>query len=97
MSDESKLRDQVDRGERARLLRDELKTARQALEKDCFEAFRRSDVHDDNGRTMCRLYLKVLDDVFERFERFIVTGEAAHKEIVSLKDPSRLRRLLNVR
>lgn len=88
-----KLRAQVDRGEAARVALAELEKAFAALERDCFNAFKASDIHDDSGRKTCRLYLKVLDDVRMRFTVAVRTGEAAHKELVRIKNPSKLKRV----
>jgi hypothetical protein len=93
---DDKLRSQVDRGENARLVLAELAKAFDALEKDCFAAFKQSDIHDDAGRTTCRLYLKVLDDVRTRFNVAVRTGEAAHKELVRLKDSSTLKKVFRL-
>ncbi len=94
---EAKLRDQQDRGQRAQAALKELEDAFQALEADCFDAFRRSDIHDDDGRRTCRLYLRVMDDVRQRFQTAIVQGDAARKELVRLKDPSKLSRMIHGR
>lgn len=96
MTDE-KLRDQLDRGQRSALCMQELTKAMEALERDCFDAFKRSDIHDDRGRTTCRLYLKVLEDVRIRFTTAITTGEAARKELIRVKEPSKLRSILSGR
>ena len=96
-SHEAKLREQADRGANAEMVLRELDAAFKQLEERIFSTFRESDVHDANGQKMCRLYLKVLDDVISRFKQFVRTGEDAGKELVRLKDPSRLRRFLNVR
>lgn len=93
MADDQKLRSQVDRGETARMVLAELAKAFEALEKDCFDAFARSDVHDDAGRKTCRLYLKVLDDVRGRFELAVRTGKAEHKKLTSIKQPNLLKRV----
>jgi hypothetical protein len=88
LADEAKLRSQVDRGETARVVLRELEGAHKALEQQCFETFRSSEIHDDEGRKACRLYLKVLDDVVSRFAYFVTTGEEAHKELIRLRDPN---------
>jgi hypothetical protein len=93
---DDKLRAQVDRGETARLVLAELAKAFDALEKDCFNAFKQSDIHDDAGRKTCRLYLKVLDDVRTRFTVAVRTGEAAHKELARLKDSSTLKKVFRL-
>lgn len=95
MSDD-KLRAQIDRGTTASIVLAELTKAFTALEEDCFKAFKASDIHDDAGRKTCRLYLKVLDDVRTRFTVAVRTGEAAHKELVRLKDPNLMKKVLRL-
>jgi hypothetical protein len=89
---ESKLTAQVDRGATAQIVLRELDAAFKALEEQCVAVFRQSDMHDDVGRRSCRYYLRVLEDVRDRFKHFVRTGEDAHKELVRLKDPHPVRR-----
>lgn len=96
MSDEARLRSQVDRGETARVVLAELEKAFEALEKDCFATFRASNVHDDAGRKTCRLYLQVLDDVRTRFRVAVISGEAAHKELIRIKKPNPIRNAIGL-
>jgi hypothetical protein len=49
------------------------------------DTFRQSDLHDTPGHRACRYYLRVLDDVFQRFENFVRSGEDARKELVRMK------------
>lgn len=71
----------------------ELDKAFDAIEQQVFETFRSSDIHDDTGRQTCRLYLKVLDDVKERFKRYVIDGENSRKELVRLKKQSVMKRI----
>ena len=86
MSEEKsqKLTEQTDRGLKATATLVALGDAFEALEADCFDTFRNSDVHDDEGRKTCRIYLKVLDDVKARFVSAVITGDAARKELVNI-------------
>lgn len=95
MADESKLRDQVDRGERASVVLKELDEAFKSLEQQCFETFRNSDMHDDAGRKAARYYLRVMDDVKDRFRSAVINGGNAHKELVRMKEPNRFRKVIN--
>ena len=95
MADESKLHNQMERAERAEIALEELDAAMKALEADCFEVFKTSDIHDDNGRKMCRLYLRVLSDVHGRFARAVQTGKAAHTELLRLRGESKIKRFIN--
>lgn len=90
-----KLRTIQDRGARADIVLKELKDSKEALEKQVFDSFRGSDVHDAKGHQAQRFYLKVLDDVFSRFEHFVMTGEEARKELVRMKRPTILQKVRN--
>ena len=84
-----------DRGARADIALKELEGARKALEQQVFDSFRGSDVHDAKGHQAQRFYLKVMDDVFERFEYFVRTGEDARKELIRMKRPSLVQKVKN--
>lgn len=92
---DTKLREQMERGQRAEIALAELKGAIEALEEDCYRTFSKSGLHDDDGRRACRYYLQVLHDVNQRFELAIKKGEGAQKKLVQLK-PSLLKRVANV-
>ena len=80
----TKLTRQIDRGAAAEAVLTELEQAFDAMEKDCFETFRKADVHDDNGRRACTYYLRVMEDVRKRFTQSVITGNAARKELINL-------------
>ena len=88
MNDErkTKLSEQVDRGTRAEAVLNELEAAFDALEEDCFDSFKKSDLHDDDGRRACRLYIRVMEDVRARFTKAVRTGESARKELIQLNE-----------
>lgn len=83
----TKLTRQIDRGQVAQTILSELEGAFDALEEECFETFRKSEIHDDDGRLACRLYLRVMDDVKGRFTRAVRDGEVARKELIRLNKP----------
>lgn len=83
----TKLNRQIDSGDAASRTMQELEGAFKALEQDCYDAFRRSELHDDEGRKACRLYLRVMDDVKQRFTLAIRNGDAARKELINLNEP----------
>lgn len=83
----AKLTGQIDRGVAAEAVLHELEGAFDALEKDCFDTFRGSEIHDNDGRTACRLYLRVMDDVKSRFTQAVRTGDAARKELIKINEP----------
>ena len=84
MTDTTKLTDQTERGRRAAMVMEDLEVAVVDLEQQCFESFKRSAIDDDEGRLACRLYMKVLADVKDRFELFVTTGEIARKDLARL-------------
>jgi len=88
MSEEKMIRlaGQVDRGLRGQAVLDALEPAFAALEADCFDVFKKSDLHDDDGRRVCRVYIRVMEDVKIRFIKAVRTGEAARKELIKLKE-----------
>ena len=96
MSKEVTLRDQQATGSRSEVALAELGAAIGALEKDCFEAFKASEIHDDEGRKTCRIYHRVLSDVHERFKHAIITGEAARRELIVLSEPDKIRKMSHV-
>lgn len=91
---ESRKQEQAARGDRCAALRQELEETFADLERECFETFRRSDVHDASGHRACRMYLRVLDDLRDRLTHKIVTGEASKKELLTMRE-SRLKRVFN--
>ena len=97
MTDErsDRLRVIQDRGARAAIALKEWDGARKALEQQIFDSFRGSDVHDAKGHQAQRFYLKVMDDVFERFEHFVITGEDARKDLIRMKRPSLVQKVKN--
>lgn len=86
MSKNDKLMAQTDRGQKAEALLSELDEAFKSLEEQCFEKFRESSIHDKDGHMAVRVYLKVLDDIKDRFQLAMVNGEIARKELVSLRE-----------
>ena len=83
----TKLTRQIDTGEAANAVLTELEQAFEALEQDCFETFKNAAVHDDDGRRACSLYLRVMEDVKQRFVHKVRTGSAARKELIQLNEP----------
>lgn len=90
---ERTLREQQGQGERAELVLKALAPVFEQLEKDCFSTFRKSDIHDDRGRATCRIYLRILDDVKERFEQQVRTGAVASRQLVEIKPKPLLKRI----
>ena len=78
------LHEQQGAGERSEMLLKALETEMTALEKRCWDTFRISDLHDDDGRMACRYYLQVLDDVRNRFKFSILQGHNSTDELVRM-------------
>ena len=83
----TKLTRQIDRGSAASAVLSELEQAFDGLEKECFETFKRAEIHDDAGRLACTLYLRVLEDVKQTFITSVRNGEYARKELIKLNHP----------
>ena len=77
------LAEQTERGRRAAIVLEELKSAAKDLELQCFDTFKSSKISDDKGRLACRLYIRVLEDIMDRFEYAVVNGETARKKLNS--------------
>ena len=88
MSKEEVLIEQQRSGERSELLLKDLGKEIEALEKRCWDTFRISDLHDDEGRLACRYYLQVLDDVKNRFRFSILQGKNSTDELVRMNRAS---------
>jgi hypothetical protein len=96
---EAKLREQASRG-------GQLASAEKLFNELIFEplrnasknTFEQSDLHDEVGQRSCRYYLEVLKDIRERCRVLVQTGEDARKELLRLKEPNPVTRMLkNVR
>ncbi len=83
----TKLSRQIDSGDVASRTMQALEEAFQHLDDECYRTFSTSDIHDDEGRMVCRLYLRVMDDVRNRFMLAIRNGETARKELLRLNEP----------
>lgn len=91
MTDESKLREQISRGEEAaRLLENPvLKEALEAAERDIVEVWKKSDVHDEVGQRMCKLSLRAQQNLRQWLVIYLNEGKAATHELLKANDPVR--------
>ena len=94
MSTEETLREQQAHGDRVVIALDVCTQIISELENDCILTFRNSDIHDDGAHRACRYYIRVLDDVKERMRLAITKGENARKELIRLKEPSLIRKVI---
>ena len=99
MADQSKLRELASRG-------GQLANAEQLFNEHVLDhlretaknTFEKSDLHDEVGHRSCRYYLEVLKDIRERCRVLVQTGIDANKELLRLKEPNPMQRMLkNVR
>lgn len=100
MADEGKLREQAARGDRARrILEDDLvKEVLEKVEKRIFEGFRESTGDEQVVRERAYLMLRLLENFKAEFRTMLLTGSQASKELLRLKDPNKLTRMIaNVR
>lgn len=97
MADEAKLRLQQNRGERAkRLLENDLiLDAFQKIEAEIMAAWKGSAADDEKGRYNAYLMFRLLQNFKQQFTHAVATGEAAGKQLLQIKDPSKLKRIFN--
>lgn len=95
MSDEGKLRRQHDRGERAKqLMQNELLTeAFDEIEKAIMERFKESRADEKELREDAHRSIRLLSHIKGHLKHVMVTGEAARKELLNIKDPSKIKRM----
>ena len=90
----TRLHEQINSGlDDARLLQ-RIDSVFSEIEEKCIATFRKSDMHDVVGWRTCKNYMRVLDDVRKRCEHNIRRGDTAQKELIRLKDPSILKRIM---
>jgi len=97
MAEETRLADQRAEGARAKeLLEDPLiKRFFDNAEKVLLNTFRESDVNDREGHTQVRIALRMQENLRGEFIRCIVNGDVSAKKLLQLKEPSKLRRMIN--
>lgn len=96
MTDESKLLRQQDRGHRAkRVLENDLVVgAFEKIEAEIDAAWKNSAADDEKARYNAYLMHRLLQNFKQQFRHAVTTGEAAGKELLRLKDPSKVRRMM---
>ena len=98
MTDENKLLRQSKRGAEAKqILEHELFIeATEKLESDLTQIFKESSLSDDATRRMARESLGLLVNLKTYLMQVMTTGDAARKQLIDLREPSRLRRMMHV-
>jgi hypothetical protein len=100
MADEGKLREQASRGANARrILESELVQDVFAKMDDKIVKSIRESVGDESDiRERAYLMLRLLENFKAEFKTMVLTGDAASAELLRVKDPNQLQRMLkNVR
>lgn len=95
--DEGKLRQQLDRAERAkRILGNELvKEAFEAIEKTILDAWKNSAADEDRERNNAYLMHRLLQNFKQQFTAAVANGKVAQKELLRVNDPSKLTRMIH--
>jgi len=100
MADEGKLREQASRGENARrILESELvKDVFAKMDERIMGSIRDSLGDESDIRERAYLMLRLLDNFKAEFKSMVLSGDAASKELLRVKEPSKLMRAItNVR
>jgi hypothetical protein len=97
MSDNDKLRSQVDRGETARIVLAELSKAFEAIDKAAWETFKRCPADDTAGQARLKSAVDMAQRFHNYFANYVRVGEDAHKELARImKQPSKLKRAIGI-
>jgi hypothetical protein len=96
MASEDKLRDALQRGDRAKLLlqNELLIEAFEKLENKIMEEWKATDPEDKERREDAWRSLKLLQTLQGQFRRIVTTGEAASKELVRIRKESLLKKVM---
>jgi hypothetical protein len=97
MSNENRLIEQRGRGQRAdAILNDPMvQEAFVEIERILHNTWQNSDVADHEGRHNAYLSAKLLKRFKQYFENHIKKGKAADKELLRIKERSKLRKVIN--
>ena len=97
MSDEHELKRQADRGDRAkRLLENELiNEAFDKIESEIMDAWRNSPADAEQERYNAYLMYRLLMNFKGQFKQAVAHGEAASKQLLQIRDPSKFKRMIN--
>jgi len=95
----TRLNEQATRGDKAKQLLDNelIKDAFDVIEKTILDAWRNSSADQKDERDNAYIMFRLLQNFKEQFKRAIITGNAAKKELLMIKDPSKIRRMINGR
>lgn len=96
MTDEYKLRKQQDRGARAEaVLNNELVVeAFAAIEAELMKAWQHSAADEKEQRDNAYMMFRLLQNFKAQFSQAVHTGKAAQKQLMTISDPSKIRRMM---
>jgi hypothetical protein len=99
MADEGKLRAQAARADRARQVyeQDIVQEALAVIDKTINDAWRNSTADEKECRDNAYVMHRLLENFKQQFLHAMATGEAAKKELLTINDPSRVRRFISGR
>jgi hypothetical protein len=97
VTDEYKLNAQAARGEQAKSLYEHpfIKDAFAAVEDQILSAWKESRADEKEQRDNAYLMLRLLQNFRQQFVAAIASGEASQKELLRIRDQSKLRRIIN--
>lgn len=98
MTDEAKLRQQHDRGHRAKQLLENplFQEAFDTIENTITEAWKHTGADEEDARRNAYLMQRLLRDLRQHFVSALSTGKVAEKKLLQTQDKSKIRRILNV-
>lgn len=99
MADEGKLRQQAERGERAkRLLENELlQEAFASVEKAIDDGWKGTSAHEKEQRENAYMMHRLLGNFREHIAQVVRTGDGAAKQLLRIEQESKLKRFVNGR
>lgn len=79
-------KERIELGMRANIAMREIEKTVEAIEKETYEAFRKTgfDEGGDEARFNLRMHLRALDEVMSRLKKAIIDGDNARKELDQL-------------
>lgn len=94
--DEAKLSEQRLRGDAARAILENplFNEAFDAIEREITTAWKQSPADGERERNNAYLMQRLLANLKEQFKRHVSTGAMAEKELLKLKEKSKIRRLI---
>lgn len=96
MTDETRLREERARGEHARQILDDplIREAFDKIEATITDAWKSSRADEEEQRRNAYLTLRLLNNLRAEFTRAVSTGELAAKQLLTIKDDGKLKRML---